>query len=794
MFISLGESKLGLAAGDRWGGQVSVQIDQIFKAEAENIWQFLQKAGQGCYIPAYQRPYAWDDDNVDRLIEDAINGLGHLEDRSSAISFLGTIIAIHDIKNVTVKPVYQSEVAPRVMTLIDGQQRISTAVMMNVALHHHITNQQRRIEKVSGEAFDWVRQQGQRTLAELRNTFSLDQTTGNPEVNRYYPRVIRAFDDVWSTKGSQAEYRSPIARLVWSYINHIFEQKTELFNYKVVDSDGAADPRHEAIVSVFRYMRQQLTQLTGKKAAEFEFPDLQQVVQNDAFMTALWAFPAPDAVKSYITEQSDDRHYETFSMLLRSLIFHRYFNMRMALTIVTTQSEDDAFDMFEALNTTGEPLTAFETFKPKIIEAEGLATYQETPSYSSVQRIEAYLDMFKKADERQKATSELLIPFALAETGERLQKDLGDQRRYLRDYFDRLPSLDDRRNAVGSLANMAAFVRTGWAPQDESGQLEGFGAFDNETGFCFQALRSLKHTIVMGVLSRFYDELRRATDDGVRAQRKADLADAIKAATAFSMLWRGAFGGTENIDSIYRNIMREGLPEDKILPLAKRPRGELGVVSLHSLKRILWAKFSAEFADRDAWVRRAAKTGIYRHSAVVTKFLMIVASDDAALDPAGSGLIQRGKKNLAPLVDAGAWRSDVHFSVEHITPQSTKSAGWDEALYDDAESVDRLGNLILLPADANSYIGKKSWTHKSLLYRFLSAETKSEADAILASFPAAGLVVSLTGASLLGNANYMPMCKAIAAVKDEWSVDIIDKRSTRLAELAYDRIIEWLKP
>jgi len=35
----------------------------------------------------------------------------------------------------TVKPVYQSEVAQRVMTLIDGQQRISTSVMMNIVLH-----------------------------------------------------------------------------------------------------------------------------------------------------------------------------------------------------------------------------------------------------------------------------------------------------------------------------------------------------------------------------------------------------------------------------------------------------------------------------------------------------------------------------------------------------------------------------------------------------------------------------------------------------------------------------------
>ena len=203
---------------------MTVQIDQIFTARAESVWQFLHAAGQGCYIPAYQRPYAWDDENVDRLIDDVLNGLNHLVDRSSAISFLGTIIAIHDTNLVTVKPVYQAEVAQRVMTLIDGQQRISTSVMMNIALHHHLSTLLRRIEKSTGEAFEWVREQAQRSLADLWTTFALDQTIGNPTVYRYYPRIIRAFDDVWSKKGTQALYQSPIARLIWTYINHVESQ------------------------------------------------------------------------------------------------------------------------------------------------------------------------------------------------------------------------------------------------------------------------------------------------------------------------------------------------------------------------------------------------------------------------------------------------------------------------------------------------------------------------------------------------------------------------------------------
>jgi hypothetical protein len=772
---------------------MTVQIDQIFTARAENVWQFLQTAGQGCYIPAYQRPYAWDDKNVDRLIDDVLSGLNHLVGRSSAISFLGTIIAIHDTDLVTVRPVYKAEVAPRVMTLIDGQQRLSTSVMMNIALHHHVSVLMKRIEKSTGEAFDWMREQAQRSLADLMKTFALDQSIGSPPINRYYPRIIRAFDDVWSTKGTQALYKSPIARLIWTYINHVESKKTEAFKYRVVDDDGIADPKHESIVNVFRYIQFEMNALTGKKVDQYDIPDVQQVIQNDAFIRALWSFDAPEPVKRFVTEQSDQKHYDVFCSLLRTLIFYKYFNTRMALTIVTTRSEDDAFDMFEALNTTGEPLTAFETFKPKVIEAEGLHNYQASSSYKSVIRIEDYLDTFKKADDRQRATSDLLIPFALAETGDKLQKNLSDQRRYLRDYFDKLPMLDDKRAVVGSLANLSAFVRTGWMTQDEEPNLEGFGKFDDETGFCFQSLRALKHSVTVGALSRFYDEFRRS-DDVERPRRQKDLIAAIKASTAFSMLWRGGFGGTENIDTIYRNVMRDGSPADSILPLAKRPKDALGAVSLSGYKRMLWAKLIEKFPDKATWVKAAARVPIYNHSSTVAKFLLLAASDDATLDPKNEGLIIRGSKGLSPTVHTSAWRTDVHFSVEHISPQAKKANGWDEKLYEDPQTVDRLGNLTLLPSAANSYVSNRPWPQKRLLYKYFCSETSAEAEAVFALFVSAGLDVSASGEAVLGKQTYMPMCKALSRLQTDWSLDIVDHRSIRLAELAYDRIVGWLKP
>ena len=772
---------------------MSAQIDQIFKARPENLYQFLNMPGQACYIPAYQRAYAWDRKNVDRLVEDAVNGLDHLMTRSSAISFLGTIIAIHDTNLVTVQPVFQSEVAQKVMTLIDGQQRISTAIMMNLAMHAHLSVLLKKVSKQQGEAFEWIIDETKQVLAELRNTFVLDQNTGVPEINRYYPRIIRAYDDVWSRKGNQARYQSPVARLIWSYINHIEANAGEPFKYAKADVSALTEPGHDTVAEVFDYIRNRLNVFTNKKPHDVDFPDIQQAIQNEGFMKALWNFAPAPAVVTFVTQESGHALFSTYTALLRSLIFHKYFNTRMALTVVTTQSEDDAFDMFEALNTTGEPLTAFETFKPKVIEAEGLEGYKDSPSFAQVQRVEEYLNDFDKARDRQKATMDLFIPFALAETGEKLPKNLSDQRRYLRDYFEALDR-DEKRSVVTSLANLTAFMRSGWSSPQQDPELEGFGKFDDETGFCFEALRALKHNVTVGALSRFYDEYRKA-DAETAEQKKADFAAAVRATTAFSMLWRGAYRTTENIDSVYRSVMLTGQPADNILPLAKHPKeDQLGAASLSGYKRMLWAKLSSAFADRDAWVKSAARNPVYEASREVARFILLAASDDATGDPKVPGLIIRGTKGLAPTVQTRAWGADSHVSAEHIAPQSPKGGLWKDEIYEDPQTIHRLGNLILLPSAENTMLGNKGWEHKQLIYQYLCAETPADAEAIYDTFGGKGLTVSKKAEALLGGASFMRMCKAIAAVPSEWSLDMIDQRSTRIAELAYDRIVGWLKP
>jgi hypothetical protein len=782
---------------------MSVQIDNIFTASAKSVWEFLIEPGQGCYIPAYQRHYSWDKDNIDRLLEDVKSGVSQVLDRSEAdrhdnISFLGTVIAIHDSSLRTVKPIYRTEVASKVMTIIDGQQRICTLVMLNIALHDAIRKIRDRIPRVNqDENLEWLADFSSQILVDLENTILIDRQSGDPRF-RFYPRVIRSISDAWSRKQGQARYTSPIARLIWEYIDLI---KTDGGNRKQFKYDPRNDSNerlsdHQALVDAFRFIQNSIKQI-GQKSVSTEAADPVGMAKNDTFWLSLFKYPLPDFVKSYVETKSDDRLHGEIVALLRLAAFSRYLNYRVALTIVTTSNEDDAFDMFEALNTTGEPLTAFETFKPKVIDTEGQENYENSPSMKFIDQIEDYLKRFKKADEKQKATTSMLIPFALSETGHKIQKKLTDQRRYLRDEYERtLTDATQKREFVKSLAQLAIFMRLAWDVEKAQPVLKSQVVVDDEEALVgLSSLQKLKHSITIAPLLRFYKNALDAEDDTERTKRTEEFTAALKATVAFSMFWRGAMGGTENIDSHYREIMKNGIKikDKQIPPLARRVPGAF--LSLENYKQMLREVLASKgrIGDKESWVKIASQTPIYEHSKDVARFLLFAACDDSVPDPSDSGLLMRGRRGIAPMLTLGTWENETVLSVEHIAPQS-KSAGWDQAIYGDAEQeyVHRLGNLTLLPRVENGMVGNKSWIHKKKIYEMLASESQDKLDQTKAEAKKIGFKLSTSAEEILKNAKYLGLCKAIAEQTPEWSQAFIEKRSIRLCELAWDRLSPWL--
>ena len=71
-------------------------------------------------MPVYQRHYRWDVDRCSRLLED-IRAVADADDRQT--HFIGSILATADTGDAAA------------LTLIDGQQRITTLTLLAAALH-----------------------------------------------------------------------------------------------------------------------------------------------------------------------------------------------------------------------------------------------------------------------------------------------------------------------------------------------------------------------------------------------------------------------------------------------------------------------------------------------------------------------------------------------------------------------------------------------------------------------------------------------------------------------------------
>ena len=775
------------------------EIEEIFSTQAQSTWQFLIETGQGCYIPPYQRSYSWDKKNISRLFEDILHGINQITSRSDTISFIGTIIAIHDSKYQTVNPIYRPEVAPRVMTIIDGQQRICTIVMSNIVLHDYICSAARRFEGKNESHLSWIHDESIQILDQLRNTYLIDRKTGNGNY-KYYPRIIRAYSDIWSRKEDQAQYESPIAKLIWQYINFTESENTTNFDLDLGESD-----LYKTVADAFLFIQKQIKRICQSHFETYDFPNLEEIIQAQESFEGIWDFPLPDDVRKYVEEEINDQYYKNFCNLLRFLIFARYLNHRIAITIVTAKNENDAFDMFESLNTTGEPLTAFETFKPKVIEREGLSEYARSNSYKWMIEIDGYLDRYTKATEKQRATSEMLIHFALFETGTKLQKTLTFQRRYLHDEFDKLTRLEDiekNRSFVRSLANIASFLKKMWYSENDTRlNFASLNIDDEEALVGFEVLRELKHTITIPPLCRFYQHLLEAENETtqIQMQRKNNFVAAIKATVAFSVLWRGAMGNTRNIDSHYRDIMRLGIKSDNenVPPLARHPNGESGIVSIANYKNTLRLilKNKGKIGSKKDWVDLASTVSIYDHSRPLTRFLIFCASDGTVPDKNNKGLLEKGTQGINPLLTLNQWNDETYFTVEHVAPQS-RNTNWNNKryndIYNDSRTIHTLGNLILLPKDENEILADRSWKHKKLMYSLLSAETPEEFNNLQPKLRKVGLNLSKKANEVLSNAKYLGLCKSIALYDEEWLLEIIENRTRCLTELAWDRLAKWL--
>ena len=643
----------------------------------------------------------------------------------------------------------------------------------------------------------WLRDKTSEVIAQLDLTFRLDMTYGEL---KHYPRLIRGLVDTWSRKADQAKYRSPVAACLIAYLRFVDGGGGRKFEYQPPENLHPDESMGHGMVKDNRdLLQKQLKSIADGGEDELEFPALAELVGKVEFQEALLRAPFPPEVASWLTGgEGTDKERTKFDQLLRLVLFSKFVMDRVAVTVVTAKNEDYAFDMFEALNTTGEPLTAFETFRPKVIEAEGLALYDASPSHEYLKAVEGYVGKSLKDRDRHSATTTLLLPFALAESGKKLAKRLPEQRRYLRGGFEDLPDLSARREFVRHLSYSADFLRNLW-PDDKEQQpaLDG-GDFEASdlTLLCLDALRAANYHMPIGLLSRFYAIYRLADYAGKPAALK-ELQDAILAVTAFFVFWRGSRRTTANIDTHYRKVLSDGIEGAGVKAFARRPEKgkEAQVPTAENLKAafryVLASDDKVPISNKQDWVERMPQIDVYKQSATLAKLLLYVATHDTAPDTDTPGLVKKARKNCLNMLTLARWR-DEELTVEYIAPQSRNASGWEKGLYNDSDLVNCVGNLTLSPRQENASLGKRGWSAKRVMYQVLGTASLDALNERLASAKAGGIQFAGSTEKILEKAAYLPHLTAIAQVTGEWTPDLVNARSARLAELSWDRIAPWL--
>ena len=784
-------------------------VSDVLKAYSFSINDFFAKSGLGLFIPAYQRPYSWDKSNIFRLIEDVSQGFRMLVRQPDTVTFLGTIIAVHDIQHKTISPLVEGELPSRVMTVIDGQQRLSTILILSTVFHDYLRVE---VSKLSSEIAeeDWLYREVQRHLAELQRIFEFDQGYGDLNL-RYYPRMIRAFVDQWSTQDKapkNPKYFSPIAWYLHMYGMHV--RKTEANPKKFVPnalstSDKELANAHDFFLDRVKTIQKKIRDLDKVGSSgdeELELPNWPDVLSSVPFQQTLGnQVIFPKEVKERLSSSEES----VFHRLLRNLLFSKFLLTRVALTVVEASNEDSAFDLFEALNTTGEPLTAYETFKPKVIQQELLENFEISQSHEQLRKIDAYLSEFKKTDDKQDATRNLVVAFALAETGEKLSRHLSDQRRYLRDQYEFLDA-KSRLAFVEHLAHSASFHLDVW-PKDTDNK-PSFGEIDgmmtDMARLCIDFLRQSNHTITIAPLIRFYSSVYDAhlTQDLEQVKKAVnELENAIKAFASFWTLWRSSRPGTEGIDAYYRDIMKAPSsnpnPDDRrrFLSLSRRPdQKPVGLPPSSSELRVALCSILRKFGNikrKEDFISRAIEQRGSKAKAV-TRFLLLAALHDSPADSKHPGLNEKGTKGSAPLLNFATWHSLQ--TLEHIAPEKQDiNSDWNAEIYrrQNGEFFDTIGNLTLLPQSLNASLSNRSWKSKQFLYKILASQTEDGRKKLLAKANEYG--ISEPTQLLQEKSTFMGQITALAAVEGEWTADLVEKRGKRLASLAWDQLSEWLK-
>lgn len=769
------------------------KVKDLFRAEASNPSgiAMLYNGAVGFVIPEYQRQYDWSEKNIERLYYDILNGFERLSQGTGAntFTFLGTLIFVEETTKET-------EFSGRSLAIVDGQQRLTTLAFFACALCEILRHQR---ADTNFSSFDstiskWLEKEVEERLYVLyRCAVGSQQIT--PTKSFPFSRIVRSGDTRGKSKTS-SEYLSPIGKFLSGFAEYFDSEEIEYIPPPIGNDKFA-----EKLAKNYHLVRSLVNNLNNEKW--YEDTECEQF--NVEWAKRSQCCNLFEQLRDFVKDHEevnktiqDILKLDTLNDLLRTLMFASYLCNYVVLTRVTTEDESAAFDIFDALNTTGEPLTALETLKPRVINFE-----KTRNGYAGSESENAFEILKEDLEERfsdntlrkQSETKDLIVTFALYIEGKKLSKDLAAQRNFLRTSYDKATSISEQsaHQFVHALADTAKFRRFYW----EKKGIQELSRFHNndhvdEVQLLASFITDMNTSLTLPILSRYWRPDIKQTGDTY-------FFEVLRAVTAFLVIRRAATGSTAGIDSDFRAIMAPkngpgssrkfdlcaGVENKKDLPHPSELKEALKSLLRHKLKSL----------DKQRWVDKVVANPLYQQSRDLVRFMILLAAHQSLPSKNLLGTWQKSgvktSKNERDFFNYKTWLGSHYLTVEHIAPEAEPRRGWSRDLYRDNILRHTIGNLVLLPAKENVAIGNESWQKKKKFYLALTETTEEQQNKRIEEAVAAGITFSKTINELLKQGDRLPLLDPLRDVQ-EWDKKVVLRRGENMAELCWDTIRPWL--
>lgn len=842
--------------------------DQI-KAIAQVPERFKKKVFY-C-IPRYQRPYAWSKEEVVRLLGDIykyfrISFDAERPEVATSRKFIGALILIKQMNKLDEETIYE---------VIDGQQRLTTLQIIFYALSLRLIQLvdefMARYKRVDPESRNQISSLDLNaamnlTLDRAQNAAELTYISAD---NTYRPFVFRADSDIFANSGSlisldkddDPNYKSATAS-VFRNLARFFDERQ-----KIVDTPGLDVCDWEKCEfglskipeaswegnyrTAFDWIRDYLEVIgTGlkskKKGIAKKLQEDEDVSEEGAFdlkhcygwLNSIYNSRAnlgkiEASYRALESHEALEPCLEILQQIVRLSLFDEFLQKNVSFVEIVC-STNEAFDIFQTVNTAGRPLSCIETFLPeayRLIERSGSDVLERGFLWRN-KKLDTLLkdinDLCALAGEIKANISEIVTTFALVYDGTKLGKNVVDQRRYLsarlKTAFD--SGADQESSADVGFGPVYRFVlvlyltikwrlyldweerRTGMPASgkstDESNpqyrirelfRSDGSDQLNPEFHLSLEVFKACGLSLPLSIICRYFVKWQISQND----ENAKDVALAAKSLLAFASLWLSGTEQTKGIDGVFRNYMSGQNPcsvarcRDEQLEVA-----DLRIYLLNAYRTERDPDFSLK-----AWQDGLKAVAMAGSRANLAKFLQLVYMEDSEVNKGSSiGIRRRVLRESAPQdsrLQPANWELINLLELEHILPQKPEGE-WDKILagYNLEQrnrQIQQLGNITFLPKVVNILASNREWKFKQALYGALADNGGSkivEDQAKLELTQDQKEIIKKNIARLRSyprsdwTNGYQKLLK--------WDNTTINKRTDAIAKIVWPRLCDWLAP